>query len=129
MLFIYKDQDILHIFNFYCPGCWDSVVSIARGYDLDDQGVRVRVPMGARIFFTSSRQALCPIQHPIQWVPRALSLGVKRPGLEADHSPQSSAEVKKMWIYTSTPPYVSMAQGQLYCPGIGVLNPLGLHEQ
>jgi hypothetical protein len=33
---------------------------------------------------------------------------VKRPGPEADHSPPTSAEVKKMWIYTSTPLYVFM---------------------
>jgi hypothetical protein len=31
----------------------------------------------------------------IQWVLGALSLGVKRPGREAEHSPPSSAEVKK----------------------------------
>jgi hypothetical protein len=35
--------------------------------------------------------------------------GLKRPGREADHSPSTSAEVKKMWIYTSTPPYAFMA--------------------
>jgi hypothetical protein len=35
--------------------------------------------------------------------------GVKRQGREADHSPTSSAEVKKMWIYTSTLIYVFMA--------------------
>jgi hypothetical protein len=35
--------------------------------------------------------------------------GVKRPGREADHSPQASAEVKHMWIYTSTTPYAFMA--------------------
>jgi hypothetical protein len=35
--------------------------------------------------------------------------GVKRQGLEAEHSPPTSAEVKKMWIYTCTPPYVFMA--------------------
>jgi hypothetical protein len=34
----------------------------------------------------------------------ALSLGVKRPGREADHSPPSSAEAKNAWTYTSTPP-------------------------
>jgi hypothetical protein len=28
--------------------------------------------------------------------------GVKRQGREADHSPPTKAEVKKMWIYTST---------------------------
>jgi hypothetical protein len=38
----------------------------------------------------------------------ALSPGVKRPGREADHSPPTSAEVNKTWIYTSTPPYVFM---------------------
>jgi hypothetical protein len=35
--------------------------------------------------------------------------GVKRPGREADHSPPASAEVKKMWIYTPTPPHAFMA--------------------
>jgi hypothetical protein len=29
--------------------------------------------------------------------------GVQRPGREADHSPPTSAEVKKTWVYTSTP--------------------------
>jgi hypothetical protein len=33
-----------------------------------------------------SRPALGPIQPPIQWVSGALSLGVKLPGREADHS-------------------------------------------
>jgi hypothetical protein len=32
---------------------------------------------------------------PIQWVAGALSLGVKRPGRQADHSPSFSAEVKE----------------------------------
>jgi len=31
------------------------------------------------------------------------SLGVKRPGREADHSPPSSAEVKSVWSYDSIP--------------------------
>jgi hypothetical protein len=35
-----------------------------------------------------------PTQPPIQWVPGALSPGVKRQGSVADHSPPSSAEVK-----------------------------------
>jgi hypothetical protein len=30
-------------------------------------------------------------------------------GREADHSLPTSAEVKKTWVYTSTPPYVFMA--------------------
>jgi hypothetical protein len=65
--------------------------------------------LGIFLFFTASRTALGPTQPPIQWVPGALSLGVKRPGREADHSPPSSAEVKNAWSYTSTPPYAFMA--------------------
>jgi hypothetical protein len=54
----------------------------------------------------SSRLALGPTQPPIQYVPGTLSPWVKCPGREADHSPTTSAEVKKTWIYTSTPIYV-----------------------
>jgi hypothetical protein len=56
------------------------------------------------LFTTASRTALGPTQPLIQLVPAALSLGIKRPGREADHSPPSSAEVKNAWSYTSTPP-------------------------
>jgi hypothetical protein len=55
-------------------------------------------------FSMSSRLALGPTQPPIQWVPGALSPWVERPGREADHSPPTSAKVKKMWVCTSTPP-------------------------
>jgi hypothetical protein len=53
---------------------------------------------------TSFRPALGPTQPPTQWVPGALSLGVKRPRRETDHSHPSCAEVKNAWCYTSTPP-------------------------
>jgi hypothetical protein len=33
----------------------------------------------------------------------------QRPGREAHRSTPNNAEVKKIWIYTSTPPYASMA--------------------
>jgi len=55
------------------------------------------------IFTTAPRAALGPTQPPIQGVPGALSLGVKRPWCDADHSPPSSAEVKNAWSYTFTP--------------------------
>jgi hypothetical protein len=61
------------------------------------------------LFATASRPALGPTQPPIQWVPGALSLEVKQPGREADHSPPSSGEVKNAWSYTSTTQYVLMA--------------------
>jgi hypothetical protein len=41
------------------------------------------------------RMTVGPTHPPIQWVPGALSLGVKRLGHEADHSPPSSAKVKE----------------------------------
>jgi hypothetical protein len=50
---------------------------------------------GIFLFTTASRTALESTQPPIQWEPGALSLGVKWPGREADHSPPSSAEVKE----------------------------------
>jgi hypothetical protein len=61
------------------------------------------------LFTTASRTALEPTQPPIQWLLRTLSLWVKRPGREADHSPPSSVEVKNAWSYTSAPQYVFMA--------------------
>jgi hypothetical protein len=62
------------------------------------------------IFFNiASRKALEPTQPPIQWAPRTLSLGVKRPVREADHSLPCTAEVKNAWSYISTPQYVFMA--------------------
>jgi hypothetical protein len=63
------------------------------------------IPGGAGIllFVTMSKLALAPIHLPIQWVP-----GVKQLGLEADHSPPSSAIVENVWSYISTPSYVFM---------------------
>jgi hypothetical protein len=89
-------------------------------YGLDDRGFESRQGLG-----TASRPTLEPTQLLIQWVPGALSLGVKRAGREADHLPPSSAEVKNAWIYTSTPQYAFMAwfsvkaQGHLYLYRVG----------
>jgi hypothetical protein len=81
----------------------DSVVGIATSYGLYDRGVGVRVPVGSRFFSSPKRPDRRSTQPPIQWVPGALSPGVKQPEREVDHSPPTSTEVKKMWIYTSTP--------------------------
>jgi hypothetical protein len=83
-----------------------SLVCIALGYGLDDPHSGIRFPAGAGIFLfiTASGTAVVSTQPPIQWIPGALSLGVKRPVRQADHSPPSSAEVKNTWSYTSTPP-------------------------
>jgi hypothetical protein len=77
--------------------CRDSSVGIALGYGLDDWGSRIRFPAeaGNFSFHTASITAMGSTQPLFQWVSGALSLGVKRPGREADHSPPSSAEVKE----------------------------------
>jgi len=50
-------------------------------------GFDIRRGMGIFLLTTASTTALEPTGPPIQWVPGALSLWVKRPGHEADHSP------------------------------------------
>jgi hypothetical protein len=68
-------------------------MSIVAGNRMDGQG---SIPGMAKIFLFSatSRLALGPTHLPIQWVPRAISLGVKWLEHEADHSPPSCTEVK-----------------------------------
>jgi hypothetical protein len=81
----------------------------ATGWMLGVLGFDSRRGLGMFLFTTASRTALGPTQPPIQWVPGALYLAVRRPGREADHSPPSCAEVENAWSYTSIPPYVFMA--------------------
>jgi hypothetical protein len=75
----------------------DSSVRIALGYGLDDRGSKVRFPVGGGNFSLHHRLQNGSGAHPASYPmgTRALSLGVKRPGRETDHSPPSSAEVKE----------------------------------
>jgi hypothetical protein len=57
-------------------------------------GFDSRQGQGIFLFSTASKLALGSTQPLIQWVSRALSPGVERPGSEADHSPPSGVEVK-----------------------------------
>jgi hypothetical protein len=101
---------------------------MALGYVLDDLGFESRQGLRILLFTTVSILALGPKQPPIEWVTGtgALTLGVKRPRREADHSP-SGAEVKNEWSYTSTPPIrlhgvVLKAQGRLYVYVLHIYN-------
>jgi hypothetical protein len=75
----------------------DSLVGIALGYGLDDWGSRVRFPARAGNFFLHHRVQNGSGAHPppTQWIPGTVSLGVKRPGREDNHSPPCSAEVEE----------------------------------
>jgi hypothetical protein len=77
----------------------DSSVGIALGYGLDDRGSRVRFLAGAENFSLHNRVQKGSGAHPASspMDTGTLSLGVKRPVHEADHSPPSSAEVKE-WV-------------------------------
>jgi hypothetical protein len=55
-------------------------------------------------FSISSARTLGPTHPIIPWIPGAVSPAVNRPGRGADHSPLTSAEDKKAWIYTSISP-------------------------
>jgi hypothetical protein len=68
---------------------------VTLNYGLDDRWFDTRQSLGNFLFTTVSRPALGPANPPIQWVEGKLSLEIKRPWREADHSPPSSAEVKE----------------------------------
>jgi hypothetical protein len=78
--------------------CW------ATGWMIRVLGFNCWWGLGIFLFTTTSRAALGPTQPPIEWVPGALSLGVKWLGHEADHSPPSSAKVKEcVELYLHSP--------------------------
>jgi hypothetical protein len=75
----------------------DSSVGITLGYGLDDWRSRIRFPAGAGNFSLHHR-----IQNGTGAHPASYPMGtwgsftrVKLPGREADHSPQSSTDVKE----------------------------------
>jgi len=68
---------------------------------------RMRISGVTSVTDRSTIRALEPTQPPIQWILGALSLGVKRPGREADHSPPSSAKDKEcveLYLHSSNTP-------------------------
>jgi hypothetical protein len=78
----------------------DSSVGTATGYGLDGPGIESR--WGARFFAhvqTGPGAHLATSTMGTESFP-----GVKRPGRDADHPPSFSAEIKKEYSYTSTPP-------------------------
>jgi hypothetical protein len=97
----------------------------ATGWTIGVLGINSRRGMGIFLFTIASRTALGPTQPPIQWVPGAFSMRVKRPGREADHSPPSSAKAKeRMELYLQSPNTPSWRGVQLKKKSTGTILPL-----
>jgi hypothetical protein len=62
--------------------------------------------MDSLLLFFWTKQSARAGSGTTHWVLRALSSGLKRMGREADHSPQSDAETRNTFSYTSCPPTV-----------------------
>jgi hypothetical protein len=104
MIFQYLGQGFCHISLTFESR--DSSVSIALGFGLEDRGSSVRFPAGDGNFSLHHRDQNGSGAHPTSYPlgTRALSLGVKRSGREADHSSPSSAEVKEcVELYIHSP--------------------------
>jgi hypothetical protein len=76
-----------------------------RRWTIGALGFDSRWGLGIFLFTIASRTALGPTHPPIQWVPGALSLGVKRPGREA---------IRPLPHYTFMAWCLAKARGQLY---------------
>ena len=73
------------------------------GYGIESRAVVVRFPTGTRdlIFSKAFRPPLSLTEPLIQWIPKTLSPGRKRPRRESDHLLPPSAEIKNAWSYLS----------------------------
>jgi hypothetical protein len=103
-MILFGTRNQLFLLSYYTRSR-DSSVGIATGYGLDDQGKREYESRYAKKF---------PLLHIVQTGsgvhPTSYKMGtggsfpgVKWQGREAGLSPPTSAVVKKMWIYISTP--------------------------
>jgi hypothetical protein len=83
---------------------------MALGCGLDERRFESGQGLEIFLFTTASRPALQPTQPPIQWIPGALSLGLKLQGREAYHSSPSSTEVKEcVDLYLHSPVHLHSA--------------------
>jgi hypothetical protein len=79
---------------------------------LEKRGIVVRFPVGIKVYLFSKPSTLKigRTHFAVQWATGALSLLLKRQGPEADYSPQSRAEAKNEWKYTSIALYAFMVR-------------------
>jgi hypothetical protein len=87
----------------------DSAVGIATGYG-QDGGVGIPVPVGQEfslLHVIQTGSGAHTASYPVDAGDSFTAL--KWPEREADHPPPTSFEVKKTWVYISTPTYAFMA--------------------
>jgi hypothetical protein len=90
-------------------------------------GTTLPLPYHVQTRPDQTRQALRPIQPPIQWAPGAILLGVKWLGCEADHSHPSSAEVKECMKLDLHSPNTPSWRGAQLKKSTGITLPLPLY--
>ena len=94
----------------------DSSVGIVTRLGPRRSGVRILTGATRFLFYTQRRDRLRgPVSFQFSGYRGSLS-GMKRPGRDVDHSPVSSAQLKNVRIYTSTPPvcFDSVDRGTLF---------------
>jgi hypothetical protein len=84
----------------------DSKISIVTRLQAERPNFNHRQELRLLHLATASTQTEEPTQPSIQWIPGVLTPGAKRPGLEADHTPPPSAEVKMRGAIPLLPQYV-----------------------
>jgi hypothetical protein len=95
------------------------------GWTIGWSGFDSQEELGIFLFDTMSTPALEPTQPPIQWVPGAISLGVKRPGREANRS--SSVAIKEcVELYLHSPNTCSL-RGAYLCTETTLAFTLRIH--
>jgi hypothetical protein len=70
-----------------------NIVTMATRLQAGRPRSRSPIPGRGKRFLSSPGRGLRPTQAPIQWVPGTVILGVKRQGLETDHSPPSNTAI------------------------------------
>jgi hypothetical protein len=81
------------------PATFQHLAGIATGFGLDDSAIKVRGPVGSRIYFVPIVQT--------GFMAHQTSYPM---GSEDGHSSATSGEVKKTRVHTCAPAYVSMLQ-------------------
>jgi hypothetical protein len=77
---------------------------------------RVHIPVGVKRLFC--KDGMGATQRPVQWILGSF-LKIKRLGLEANHSPPSSATVKNKLSYSSSPPCLRTAKNLSFVKEVG----------